>query len=38
MRDGWISCSYKHYLAINDMVQNNYPYGVVMEDNIGDFL
>jgi len=37
MRDGWISCSYKHYLAINDIVQNNYPYGVVMEDNIGDF-
>lgn len=38
IRDGWISCSYKHYLAIEDIVNNNYPYGVIMEDNIGDFF
>ena len=37
MRDGWISCSYKHYLAVKDIVTNKYPYGVIMEDNIGDF-
>jgi len=38
IRDGWISCSYKHYLAIQDVVKNKYPYAVVMEDNIGDFF
>lgn len=37
IRDGWISCSYKHYLAIEDIVNNKYPYSVIMEDNIGDF-
>lgn len=29
---GQISCCYKHYLSLKDMVENNYPYAVVMED------
>lgn len=37
IKDGWISCSYKHYLALEDMVKNNYELAVIMEDNIGDF-
>lgn len=37
IRDGWISCSYKHYLAIKDIVDNSYSHAVIMEDNIGDF-
>ena len=35
--DGWISCSYKHYLALQDIVENNIELAVVMEDNIGSF-
>jgi GR25 family glycosyltransferase involved in LPS biosynthesis len=31
---GQLSCSYKHYLALKDIVENNYDYGVIMEDNI----
>ena len=31
---GQISCSYKHYLALKDMVENGYDYGVIMEDNM----
>jgi len=37
IKDGWISCSYKHYLALKKIVENNNEYAVVMEDNIGDF-
>ncbi|MBG02381.1 MAG: hypothetical protein CL470_08945 [Acidimicrobiaceae bacterium] len=37
IKDGWISCSYKHYLALQKIVQNNDQYAVIMEDNIGDF-
>jgi GR25 family glycosyltransferase involved in LPS biosynthesis len=35
--DGWISCSYKHYLALEDIVRNNIEMAVIMEDNIGGF-
>ncbi len=35
--DGWISCSYKHYLALEDIVRNNIEIAVIMEDNIGGF-
>ena len=38
IRDGWISCSYKHYLALEDIVKNQYELGVIMEDNIGCLL
>lgn len=31
---GQISCTYKHYLALKDMVENNYEYGIIMEDNM----
>ena len=37
IKDGWISCSYKHYLALKNIVENEIPLAVVMEDNIGDF-
>ncbi len=37
IKDGWISCSYKHYLALEDIVKNKYQFSVIMEDNIGDF-
>ena len=29
-----ISCASKHYLCLKDIVDNNYDYGVIMEDNI----
>jgi GR25 family glycosyltransferase involved in LPS biosynthesis len=31
---GLVCCTYKHYLALKDIVDNNYEYGVVIEDNI----
>ena len=31
---GLISCTYKHYLSLKDIVDNDYDYGVIMEDNI----
>ena len=37
IKDGWISCSYKHYLAIEKIVENEDELAVVLEDNIGDF-
>ena len=33
-RKGIISCTYKHYLALEDIIKNNYDYGVIIEDNI----
>tara|TARA_B000000475_G_C16004727_1_gene450439 strand:- start:3039 stop:3746 length:708 start_codon:yes stop_codon:yes gene_type:complete len=30
---GLVCCTYKHYLALKDIVDNNYDYGVIMEDN-----
>jgi GR25 family glycosyltransferase involved in LPS biosynthesis len=35
IKDGWISVSYKHYLALKDIVDNDIEYGVVIEDNVG---
>ncbi len=35
--NGYISCTYKHYLSIKDMIENNYNLAVIMEDNIGGF-
>lgn len=37
IKDGWISCSYKHFLAIEQIVRKQHEYAVVMEDNIGGF-
>ena len=34
LRKGQISCTYKHYLALKDIVENGYEYAVIMEDNI----
>ena len=34
LRRGMISCTYKHYLCLKDIVDNGYDYGVIMEDNI----
>ena len=31
---GLVCCTYKHYLALKDIVENNYEYGVIIEDNI----
>ena len=33
MGNGAISCTYKHYLCLKDIVENKYEYGVIMEDN-----
>ena len=38
IKDGWISCSYKHYLALEMIVNNQDDFAVIMEDNIGDFI
>jgi GR25 family glycosyltransferase involved in LPS biosynthesis len=32
-KNGLLSCTYKHYLALKDIVDNNYEYGIIMEDN-----
>jgi GR25 family glycosyltransferase involved in LPS biosynthesis len=34
LRKGLISCTYKHYLCLKDIIENNYDYGIIMEDNI----
>ena len=34
MKLGQLSCTYKHYLALKDMVENNIDIGIIMEDNI----
>ncbi len=33
INNGVISCTFKHYLCLKDIVENNYDYGVIMEDN-----
>lgn len=33
IRNGQISCTFKHYLCLKDIIENNYDYGVIMEDN-----
>lgn len=37
IRDGWISCSYKHYLALENIIEQDNEFSVIMEDNIGGF-
>jgi GR25 family glycosyltransferase involved in LPS biosynthesis len=34
MSRGLISCTFKHYLSLKDIVENNHEYAVVMEDNM----
>jgi GR25 family glycosyltransferase involved in LPS biosynthesis len=34
LRRGLISCTYKHYLCLKDIVENGYDYAVIMEDNV----
>ena len=34
MSRGLISCTYKHYLSLKDIVENNHEYAVIMEDNM----
>lgn len=31
---GIVSCTYKHYLALKDIVENRIQYGLIMEDNM----
>jgi hypothetical protein len=31
---GIVCCTYKHYMCLKDIVENNHKYGVIMEDNI----
>lgn len=31
---GHIACTYKHYLILKDVVEKQYPFAVIMEDNI----
>lgn len=33
IRNGQISCTFKHYLCLKDIVENDYDYGIIMEDN-----
>jgi len=37
IKDGWISCSYKHYLALEQIIKNKDELAIIMEDNIGEF-
>ena len=34
IKDGWICVSYKHFLALEKIVENNYKYAVIIEDNV----
>jgi hypothetical protein len=31
--NGQVSCTFKHYLCLKNIIENNYDYGVIMEDN-----
>jgi len=31
--NGKVSCTFKHFLCLKEIVENNYDYGVIMEDN-----
>lgn len=33
MQNGKVSCTFKHYLCLKDIVENGYDYGIIMEDN-----
>ena len=34
MKRGEVSCTYKHYLALMDIVKNNRQFAVIMEDDV----
>jgi len=34
MKKGEISCTYKHYLSLQDMIRNQREYAVIMEDDV----
>lgn len=34
LNNGQLACAIKHYIALKDMVENNYEYAVIMEDNM----
>ena len=34
IKPGQISCTYKHYLCLKDIVENNHEYAVIIEDNV----
>lgn len=36
VKPGYACVSYKHYLCLKDIVENNYEYAVIIEDNIGE--
>ncbi len=35
IKDGWISVTYKHYLALKNIVENSIPFAFIIEDNVG---
>lgn len=35
IKDGWISVTYKHYLALKNIVDNSIPLAFIIEDNVG---
>lgn len=35
LTDGRISCTYKHYLALKEIVDKEIPYAFIIEDNLG---
>ena len=35
IKDGWISVSYKHYLALKYIVENSIDLAFIIEDNVG---
>lgn len=36
VKPGYACVSYKHFLCLKDIVENNYEHAVIIEDNIGD--
>jgi len=34
LKKGQISCTYKHYLALKDMIERERPYAIIMEDDV----
>mgnify|MGYP001174396736 FL=1 len=35
IKDGWISVTYKHYLALKNIVEDSIPLAFIIEDNVG---
>ena len=34
LKKGQISCTYKHYIALKDMIEKERPYAIIMEDDV----